>query len=191
MRITEPISAELSLLGKVAFIIAPNAFHHLYLQDCVQHYPEASVHVASGVEKQYTNLNCQILTAVAPPQWREELQQLFFTGYATLKLSGSVAANEVVFFHKESKTLLLTDAAFHFVPTSKLATFFAKLVGVFGVLGPTLAEKLAIKNRQATREALQKVLEWPFETVVMAHGQIVNTQAKEKLKAGYDWLLRN
>jgi len=189
--ITDDIANELSELGCVEYIIAPNLYHHLYLRDCRERYSNASVYVAPGLDDKYSDLNCISLTSTAPAGWSEYLDQTLFEGYAALKLSGSVVLNEVVFFHKESKTLILTDVAFHFGSSSSFITkLIARVSGVYNVLGPTALEKYATKQRQKARAALLRVMSWPFEAVIMAHGEVIKTNGKSKLEIGYQWLLR-
>ncbi len=188
--ITDSISKALSALGEIHFIIAPNIYHHLYLRDCSQRYPKADVYVASGLESKYTDLKCTVLTSSAPEQWCDFVDQILFDGYAGQEISGPVVLNEVVFFHKESKTLILTDSAFHFVPSSFIAKMLTKILGMYDVLGPSILEKRAIKHPEKTKKALEKIMEWPFEAVIMAHGEIVTHHGKLKLQAGYKWLLR-
>ncbi len=36
---------------------------------------------------------------------------------------------------------------------------------------------------------IERVLNWDFQRVIMAHGTIVETNAKQKLKEGYEWFL--
>jgi hypothetical protein len=36
---------------------------------------------------------------------------------------------------------------------------------------------------------LERILEWPFERVVVAHGEVSETGGREELVRGYSWLL--
>ncbi len=188
--IDDKLAAELSNQGDVAYIIAPNLYHHLYLTKCCERYSNAKVYVAKGLAENYKDLKCTTLSSSPPKEWREYLDQTEFEGYAVQELTGPVELNEIVFFHKASRTLILTDTAYHIAASSPLVSkLMAKTVGLYKVLGPTALEKLAIKRQYDTRQALLRILEWPFESVVMAHGEIIKSKGREKLIDGYQWLL--
>jgi hypothetical protein len=98
--------------------------------------------------------------------------------------------NEVVFYHPESKTLIITDIAFHFGPENSWETrLVGKILGGYQSLQPTLLEKWCLKDRSGVERSIRKVLEWDFDRVIMAHGSIIETSGKSMLKAGYEWLL--
>jgi hypothetical protein len=186
------LAIELSTQGDVAYIIAPNLYHHLYLRKCCEHYPNAKVYVAKGLAENYKDINCITLSSTPPKGWRKYLDQTEFEGYAVQELSGHVELNEVVFFHRETNTLILTDAAYHIAASSPLLSkLLAKAVGLYGVLGSTALEKFALKRRYDAQKALLKILEWPFDSVVIAHGEIIKSDGRKKLIDGYQWLLTN
>ena len=192
VEIDDKLASELSKLGEVTYIIAPNLYHHLYLRTCYQRYPNAKVYVAKGLVEIYTDINCILLSSTPPKDWADYLDQTAFEEYAVQELSGHVELNEVVFFHKETKTLVLTDTAYHIASSSPLLNkLIAKSVGLYEVLGPTALEKFATKRKQDALNSLIKVLEWPFDAVVMAHGEIIKSNGREKLIHGYQWLLAN
>ena len=47
--LTEGLKRELSALGEVAHIVAPNSLHHLFIAEWVVGYPTASLHAAPGL----------------------------------------------------------------------------------------------------------------------------------------------
>jgi hypothetical protein len=188
--IDDTLATELSAYGEVAYIIAPNLYHHLYLRTCCQRYFNAKVYVARGLADKYSDISCITLLSTPPDDWADSIDQVEFEGYAVQELSGHVELNEVVFFHKETKTLILTDTAYHIAASSPLLNkLIAKAVGLYGVLGPTALEKFATKRKQDALKSLLKVLEWPFDSIVMAHGEIIQSNGREKLINGYQWLL--
>ena len=113
-----------------------------------------------------------------------------FDGFAVLEMSGNVELNEVVFYHKESKTLVVTDAAYHIASSSTFVSrLLAKIAGTYEVLSPSKLEKIATKRRLDAQESLLTILSWDFDAVVMAHGEVIETGGKEKLTEGSQWLL--
>jgi hypothetical protein len=98
--------------------------------------------------------------------------------------------NEVVFFHRPSATLIASDLAFNIRSSSPpLTRLFFRLGGTFGRLSPSLLERLLVRDRTAFRRSLERILEWPFERVVVAHGDVSEKGGREELVRGYSWLL--
>ena len=99
--------------------------------------------------------------------------------------------NEVVFFHRASRTLILCDLAFNFGPRSPQPTrLLMKLLRSYGHLGPSKLDPLLIRDRRAARESLERILAWDFDRIIVAHGDVLESGGHEILRQGYSWLLR-
>ncbi|MEM9174195.1 MAG: DUF4336 domain-containing protein [Myxococcota bacterium] len=183
IRLDADLRAEVEGLGPVAYLVAPNKLHHLFLDDWIAAFPDAALYLAPGLAEKRTDLApTGVLGDAAEPAWAEVLDQVALGGFSF--------ANEVVFFHRPSQTLILTDTAFNVGPEgAPLTRAFFKLAGVYGTLSPTLVEKLLIRNRDAFRAGLERVLSWPFERVVVSHGAVKEKGGREELLRGYAWLL--
>jgi len=48
--------------------------------------------------------------------------------------------------------------------------------------------RVAFANRRAARKSLQRVLAWPAQKVLMAHGTPVETDAQAYLRRAFGWL---
>ena len=46
-----------------------------------------------------------------------------------------------------------------------------------------------LRDRNAFRSSLERILEWPFDRIVVAHGEVSETGGREQLMHGYSWLL--
>ncbi len=57
-------------------------------------------------------------------------------------------------------------------------------------LGPTVAFRLGIRDREAARHAVERILEWDFDRILPGHGEVVETGGKDKFKRDFAWLLR-
>ena len=64
-----------------------------------------------------------------------------------------------------------------------------RLGGTYEQLAPSLLERLLVRDRKAFRHSLERILEWPFERVVIAHGEVCEKGGREQLVRGYSWLL--
>jgi hypothetical protein len=174
---------EVQALGAVAYIVAPNRFHHLYVAQWQEACPEALVYVAPDLERKRPDLKIAGVLGDAPEAaWADALDQAFVRGIPV--------TNEVVFFHRPSATLIASDLAFNIGASSKTLTRIAfRLSGAYDRLSPTLLERLFVRDRSAFRKSLTRILEWPFERVVVAHGAICERDARGELARGYSWVL--
>ncbi len=48
-----------------------------------------------------------------------------------------------------------------------------KLLGGYQKLRPSPLEQIATRDRQSVKQAIERVLEWDFDRVIVAHGSIV------------------
>lgn len=172
----------LDRLGVARFAVAPNRFHHLYAAEYTAAYPDLQLFVAPGLETKRPDLSVHgILQDEAPSGWRDHLGQVVVRGYPML--------NEVVFLHRSSRTLITSDLVFNIRADSPALTRLVfRLVGGYGRLGPTLLERVLIRDRPAARESLNRVLAWDFDRVILAHGHILESGGREALRKGYAWL---
>ena len=181
--LTEELARAVGELGDVAFLVAPNLFHHLFLGDWHQAFPDASLYVAPGLTRKRTDLEVAgVLGDQAEPAWADAIDQV--------AVQGLPFTNEVVFFHRPSKTLIATDLAFNVGPSSPPLTRLAfRLSRAYGRLTPTFLERLLVRDQAALGASLDQILAWPFERVVVAHGTVSESGGREELVRGYSWLL--
>jgi hypothetical protein len=174
---------ELRALGDVAALVAPNKFHHLFAASWFEFWPTAKLFVAPGLEAKRSDLPIAgVLTDSPDALWSGVLEQTV--------LQGIPMTCEVVFFHPTSRTLIATDLAFHIGPESPgLTRLLFRFSGAYAKLAPTHLERLLIRDRVAFRHSLERILDWPFERVVVAHGTVVESGGHAQLALGYSWIL--
>jgi Domain of unknown function (DUF4336) len=179
------LRAELDALGRVSSVVAPNRVHHLHAGDVARSYPHARLWIGPGLEQKRPDLVFEAILGDEPPEeWRAEVGQVFFRGRPY--------ENEVVFFHRASRTLILCDLAFNFGPATAPPTrWLMKLLRSYGRLGPSTLDPLLIRDRRAARESLERILAWDFDRVIVAHGDVLERGGHAILRSGYSWLLRD
>jgi len=180
---TSALAAEVETLGAPAFVVAPNRLHHLYAAEWQAAVPKPRLYAAPGLDAKRPDLKIDgVLGDVPPPEWADVLDQALVGGYPF--------ANEVVFFHRPSATLIASDLLFHVGAESPTATRIAfRLSGAYGRPATTPLERLMIRDRAAFRRSLDRILAWPIERVVMAHGSVIETGGRAALTEAYAWLL--
>ncbi|MDB5038432.1 MAG: hypothetical protein JWQ35_1960 [Bacteriovoracaceae bacterium] len=183
IQIDQQLKTEIDSLGDVAYVVAPNRYHHLFLSSVREFFPNALFYCAPGLEikRKDVRFDGTLNSEVLHP-WSSSFDQI--------NLKGSHSYNEVIFFHKESKTLIVTDLIFNM---KKVKPIFGKLFFFFyGVLGrpaSSILIKYILRNRSHTRDVVNIILQWKFEQVIMAHGEMINENAKDSFKQAVGWIL--
>ena len=182
--LSEPLLAQVSGLGTVNWIVAPNRFHHLSVGDWRDAFPEAQLVVARGLEEKRPDLADGL---VLSPEGRFEIE-----GIEIEVVQGVPMTNETVFFHRASGTLVLADLAFNLGPEAPPFTrVLFRLIGGYGRLAPTAMEKLMVRDRVAFSQSLRRILSWPFGRVIVAHGTVKESGGRKELAANYAWALKS
>lgn len=176
------LKAQLDAIGKVCAIVAPNCMHYLFLDEWVNAYPEAIYYQPPGMPKIKTlPRQLDVISDDAPSVWHAEIEQHIIKGLPRL--------NEVAFFHKSSRTLIVTDVVFNLAaPDSAYETLFLRLNGAYKNFGSTRIFKTSVKDKQAFRGSIEHLLRWDFETVIMSHGEILFQGGKKRFKDSFGWL---
>lgn len=182
VRLEAETRAAVEALGPVRYLVAPNLMHHLHLPAWAEAFPEARVVAPPGLRQKQPRLRIDVELGAAPD-----------AGYAGVisqqHLRGMPKLEESVFLHRPSRTLLVTDVAFHIRSSpSWLTRTYLKLSGTYGKLAPTLLLKSLVKDRAALRASLEEVWGWDFERVGVCHGEVLERGGKEALRSGFSWL---
>ena len=61
---------------------------------------------------------------------------------------------------------------------------------IYQKLQPSILERLALRDRPSAIASIKTMLSWDFDRVIMAHGSIVETDGKRRLREGYEWYLK-
>jgi hypothetical protein len=177
IEIDDALADELATLGPVGDLIAPNRMHHLFMAGAQRRYPDASAWAAPGLPDKRPDLSFdEVLGDHTPPGLADALETLLF--------AGAPIASEVLCFHPRSRTLIVTDLVFNLQRTrSRLSEVYLRASGAWQRLAQTPLQRLLVRDRPAARRSLERMFAWEFERVIMAHGDIVEHDAKRKLAA--------
>lgn len=178
--ITDDLKAELAALGEVAYVVAPSKAHHLFAADCMTASPQAKLFGAPGLLAKRPDLQGMVeLQAVAEPAWQADLEQLFFAGLPMV--------NETVWFHKPSRTLIITDLLQCYQGELSFGLkLYARLTGTLNQWAVPKTVRWMVKDREAARASARKMLAWPFERVIVAHNAILEADAHVVVKKAFE-----
>ncbi|MCC6734686.1 MAG: DUF4336 domain-containing protein [Bauldia sp.] len=180
--LTEAGAAGVATLGPVRHLVAPNTLHYSFIADWHRRYPAALVHALPRLRADRPEVPQGPTLDEASQPWAGEIDQV---------LMRTRIADEMVFFHRTSGTAIFTDLLQNF-PTDWFPGW-RRIVARFDLMlgdEPRVPRKfrLAITDRGAARTAIGRVLSWPVERVLMAHGEPVTTGAAEYLRRAFAWL---
>lgn len=179
------IRVELARLGPVRCLVSPNKLHHLFMGQWARAYPDADLYASPGLAKKRPDLRFDaVLGDAAPAPWAECIEQRV--------VRGSVFMEEVVFFHRPSRTLVLGDLIENHDPRllGPVQRFWARCNGMLAPNGSTPRNyRLSFVRRDQTRKCLERVLAWEPRRVVVLHGPCVLTDPGPFLEHGFHWAL--
>ncbi len=97
---------------------------------------------------------------------------------------------EVAFYHKPSRTLILVDWIENFSDRTPHLNWVTYLwLGVIFRLWqhpqPAPEYQLGWQQRAAAQRSLQTILNWDFERIILAHGDLIETNAKAQARAAW------
>lgn len=180
----DALARALAALGPVRHLVEPNKLHHLPLADWAARYPDARLHPPPGLAKKRRDLAWQAtLGDAAPAAWAGQIEQQVFRGSPWLE--------EVFFFHRASRTVLVGDLIQRFDPAtlSGWRLWLMRLDGLVGPGGGAPREwRASCWNRRAARESLDAILAWDAEHLVFAHGVLPPANGRAELASAFRWL---
>jgi hypothetical protein len=184
IQLTDSLRADVDALGQVRHIVAPNSLHHLFLAEWKRACPGAKVYAAPGLRKKRKDIAFDADLGHAPDgEWAGEIDQV--------PMHGNLISTEVVFFHVKSGTILFTDLIQQ-LPAEAFSGWRAMVARLDLMTGlePSVPRKfrVAFVNRRIARDSLGRILAWPAERVLMAHGTPVENDAPAFLRRAFGWL---
>lgn len=176
---------EVSKLGNVKYLISPNKIYHLFLQDWIKLFPDSKIYASPGLRKKRKDIKFTAdLKDFPEVEWEDEIDQLIFKGSSIME--------EVVFFHKASKTLILTDLIENFDENyfSGIKKIIAKISGIVAPNGQTPIDwRLSFFfGKRKARKCFERILAWQPERIIVAHGKNIKVDAIDFLRKSFKWL---
>lgn len=176
--ISPELKRELDALGPVGFIVVPWA-HGKFAEAAAKLYPVAQLLAAPEPPSARKSVPFRGSLADAPPAtWAPDVESHLLVGFRL---------QEVVLFHRPSRTLVITDLCFHIQrSTTRLSHLFFRANGMWRRFGPSrIIRALAVSDRAALQESLGRVLRWDFERIVPGHGDVIEHGGPEALRAAW------
>lgn len=177
---------EVDAMGVVRHLVSPNSLHHIYLNAWRRAYPNARTYAPPGLRQKRADIPFTGDLGDHPePAWKQDIDQV--------AVGGSFALTEVVFFHRDSRTAIFGDLIQNF--DSDWFKGWRRLVArLDGIVTPDAGAprewRASFFDRRTARKALDRILAWPIENVLMAHGRPVTNNAHKFVERAFRWLAK-
>ena len=104
--LADRLKAEIEAHGPIRHLVAPNIAHWSFLAEWQRQCPDAVTWAPPGLRERANVKASDVrldrdLPSASPPEWAQDFEQAIIPGAAGFR--------EVTFFHRPSRTLLLTD----------------------------------------------------------------------------------
>lgn len=181
--LTDKLAADIEALGTIEHLIAPNKWHHQYLRAAKERWPGAKVWGAPGLQRKFKKLPIDAELDDSTPPWDEDIQSVLVRGLPSV--------NETVFFHPATRTLICCDSLFNISEEHSWATRkFYEFCRIFQTVAMNERFwKRWRKDPSAAQASARQILEWDFERITMAHGEVIDTGGHPQMEHAMGWLL--
>jgi hypothetical protein len=183
------LKAAIEQAGRPRWIIGPNRIHYWWIPEWRAAFEDSEVYLAPRIVEQAAgriDFEFHPLADEAGYPWDEAI--------ATLPVTGSFMT-EVVFFHRPTRTLVLTDLIENFEPHKAGSFVMRWLTRLGGVAAPDgqmprdMRVTFARRRRPQLKTAVERMVAWDPERVIIAHGRWFETDGAFELKRAFRWLL--
>jgi Domain of unknown function (DUF4336) len=179
IKFDETLASGLQQIGTIRHLVSPNQFHYAHIGEWSKAFPDAIPWASPRVRQRARARHIDVTFARdldfnPPEEWRQDIDQALFPGGYF---------KEFIFFHKKSKTLVLTDTIIN-IELDKMTEPWrtaTKLSGMYYPRGQIffgMRLPLWLQQRKA-RAAFAKIRAWRPERVVLSHGRCFEAHGNE------------
>lgn len=180
---SDALATALAALGPIGFIVAPNTLHHTFFAQWQGRFPDATALGAPELAELKPDLHFDGNLGDASDRWGGDID--------LVTVGGNRITTEIVAFHRLSRTAIFTDLLQQFQPGwfHGWRALVARLDLMVGT-EPAVPRKfrVAFTDRKLARHAVDQILAWPTERLVMAHGTPALANGHSTLRRAFAWL---
>ena len=185
----DALCEQVQALGVVAHLISPNAIHYVHIAAWKARFPDSVAWASPGVRERAASQGIQVsfdadLADAPDAAWAAQVDQLI--------MRGSRALQEVVFLHRPSRTLVLTDLIESFEPARLHKRRWRVACCLAGTLDPDGKAPLDMRlsflgGRAQARACAERMIAWAPERVIVAHGRCFLQEGQRELRRAFRW----
>jgi hypothetical protein len=166
--------AEINAVGTPGWLVDSMLRHDTFAKEGRAAFPDIPYLAPAGFSKSAGVPTQPLLPA--PPEWNPEVRVLL--------IDGMPAAQEHVFLHAPSRTLIVADLVFNFPESTGWTSFMRKtLMGVRERPDSARLYPMQIKGRPAYDRSIRELLTWDFDRIIIGHNAVLETNGKQRLKS--------
>ncbi|MBZ9987640.1 DUF4336 domain-containing protein [Mesorhizobium sp. BH1-1-5] len=179
------LHSALDKLGPIRFLVAPNSLHYWWIPDWKAQLRDVPVYAVPGLEKRAKRpIQVDQLLMDRQSPWPNEIDLLVVKGDVL---------TEAVFFHRVSRTLILTDLIENFELNRIHSWFLRLLVHLSGAADPDGKAPIDMqltffRSSQALRKAVRQMIVWAPERIIFAHGRWYEKDGVKELRRAFRWV---
>lgn len=179
------LAQAIAALGPVRHLIAPNSLHYWWLPDWAARFPGAQIHAVPGLDRAARRplpLH-RVLGDRPDPAWADSIDQVLVPGGLL---------TEADFFHRPSRTLILTDLIENFEPRRIRSRLLRTIIRWSGAADPDGKAPIDMqlsfwRHKRTLRAAVRRMIGWAPERIILAHGRCYDRNGTAELKRAFRW----
>lgn len=180
-----PLTAErrahVTDLGQVTHLYAPNTYHHSWLGEWADAFPEARVHAPEELKTKRPDLRIDRFHDQGGQHGFELVDEVPIRGFRL---------RETVLVHRPGRTAIVTDLVHNIGrPEHGWTRLYAKMMGFYDrVALSRVLRWTAFDDRGAARRSVDALLDHGFDGLIVGHGSPIAGRGREALAAATAWL---
>ncbi|KAI0130204.1 hypothetical protein BJ170DRAFT_681667 [Xylariales sp. AK1849] len=211
--LTPEVKAKVAGLGgNVAYLIAPDFEHHIFISEWAREYPNAKLIGPKGLEEKRHKANDEKIGkekfsfVYSPENHQDNNIDADFAANFDVEYMDSHPNKEIVLLYKPDRILIEADLMFNLpcveqysrVPEAAKKSYgFANKI--FSSINSTSGEvkgtrrflwyAMSSSNRPAWNESVRRIESWDFVTIIPCHGETLVGNGKETFRKIFEWHL--
>ena len=183
------LAKHLRALGRVRHLVSPNRGHYAHIGEWARAFPAAITWASPRVRERARSQSIDVnfdrdLEPSAPSDWGDEIDQTIIPG---------AVLDEVVFFHRETKTLIVADTIMNF-ELNKMRQPYRLIARLSRISAPCGGMPIDLRlalwpSRQQAKIVYEKILLWEPERIILSHGRCFESNATAVLRRLFGWAL--
>lgn len=210
--LTPAVQKRISQLGngKVAYIVAPDIEHHIFVSDWARAFPEAKIIGPEGLPAKRAKMHDDkvgkeafAVEFKAADKRQTSISPEFDTDFEYEFVDAHVN-KELVFFYKPDRVLIQADLFFNLPANEQYSRAKDEpkegtLSRIFANIQSPQGDAIKMKrfnwylvskgDREGFNDSIRRIDAWDFDTVIPCHGDTIVGNGKEVFRKVFDWHL--
>ncbi len=174
---------------EIEYIVAPGNYHYFNIAKWNEKYPKAKVLITPGVEYKAYNLKSDAIYGILHNNYIDpDIESVLNKDFELVLIRGFSEINEIVMFHKKTKTLIILDVM-EYVTTkyydymNRMGHLFWIILGMHNKPLPAPEYQYTLKHKNLANDSFEAILKWDFNKIIISHGQNIYPEQQDGMNA--------